>query len=100
MKHFLSKALDCKLYGVIEHKWKKVAWSEKPELNNCVISKPNQGGERRQPKTITSMTFNYNVVFKTFTDLKLSGVGTRTGGRGPADGGAKLERALLDRTRL
>lgn len=55
LKHFHSKALDCKLYGVVEHKWKKVPWREKPDLNNCVISKPNYGG-----KTETAKKYQFN----------------------------------------
>lgn len=75
LKHFLSKAVDYKLYGVVEYKWKKVPWSEKPDFNNCVISKPHYGGKKpRQPKNISSTTFNYNVVFKTFRDGELLGV--------------------------
>lgn len=49
LKHFLSKAVDCKLHGVVEYKWKKVPWSEKPDLN-CVISEPNYGGKTETAK--------------------------------------------------
>lgn len=81
-------------------------WSEKPDLDNCVISEPNYGGgggkKLRQPENIRSVTFKRNgssrLPLSCPQRFEALGNGTTAGGKGMTEGWYKTAANFLDYT--